>query len=115
MDEKQSIYAEMLINKILGHGLINSLTPQTDLFENGLQHQPIPITQPASINVPSLINYSQSLNTEPIYNLDCQYLHTSQQPSKYISTFSEVLNSLKKNQYLFNFFIHFMFLLSQVG
>lgn len=35
MDQHQCIYADMLISRILGRGLLNTLTAQTDLFENG--------------------------------------------------------------------------------
>lgn len=33
MENKQSIYADLLINKILSKGLLGSLTPKTDVYE----------------------------------------------------------------------------------
>lgn len=34
MENKQSIYADLLINKILSKGLLGSLTPKTDVYES---------------------------------------------------------------------------------
>lgn len=98
MDQKQSIYADMLISRILGRGLLNSLTAQTDLFENRPYHGTIPMQQSISINTLSPVESSQSLISSD-YHLDTNMLYhqfgsVSQQPSNFINVFSEPLNKL---------------------
>lgn len=99
MDQKQSIYADMLISRILGRGLLNSLTDQTDLFENTPYHGTIPMQQPISINTLSPVESSQSsissdYHLDPNKTLYHQSGSVSQQPSNFIKVFSESLNNL---------------------
>lgn len=99
MDQKQSIYADMLISRILGRGLLNSLTAQTDLFENTPCHGTIPMQQSISINTLSPVESSQS-SISSDYHLDSNNMlyhqsgSVSQQPSNFINVFSESLNNL---------------------
>jgi len=90
MNQNQNIYADMLISKILGSGLLNSLTAQTDLYENRPYHGTIPMQQPISINTLSPIESSQSsissdchLDPNNLYQSDS----VSQQPSDFIMYF----------------------------
>jgi len=99
MDQTQSIYADMLISRILGRGLLNSLTAQTDLFENRPYHGNIPMQQPISINTLSPVESSQSSNLsdyhlDPKNSLYDQSVSVSQQSSDFINVFSESLNNL---------------------
>lgn len=103
MDQHQRIYADMLTSRILGRGLLNTLTAKTDLFENRPYHGNIPMQQPISINTLSPIESSKSSISSDYHadpnNLYYQSNSVSPKPSDFINVLSESLNNWIKIMY----------------